>query len=61
MPGHWEGDLIKGAMNRPSVGTLGERLSRYTMLVKLDGTTAQDVLKGFKRRLKSIQRACARP
>ncbi|KQP12324.1 IS30 family transposase [Pseudorhodoferax sp. Leaf267] len=41
-------------MNRSSVGTLVERLSRYTMLVKLDGNTAQDVLEGFKRRLKSI-------
>lgn len=54
VPGHWEGDLIKGAMNRSSVGTLVERSSRYVMLVKLNGGTAPDILEGFTRRLKSI-------
>lgn len=54
VPGHWEGDLIKGPMNRSSVGTLVERISRYVMLVKLDGGTAEDILEGFHRRLKSL-------
>ena len=54
VPGCWEGDLIDGGINRSSVGTLVERISRYVMLVKLDSNTAQDVLEGFKRRLKSI-------
>jgi transposase, IS30 family len=54
VPGHWEGELIKGAMNRSSVGTLVERFSRYVMLVKLEGNTAEDILKGFTRRLRRV-------
>jgi IS30 family transposase len=54
VPGHWEGDLIKGAMNRSAVGTLIERKSRYLMLVDLPGSDAQSVLEGFTRRLKSV-------
>lgn len=47
IPGHWKGDLIKGAGNRSSIGTLVERTSGFVVLVKMNSASATDALDGF--------------
>jgi IS30 family transposase len=59
VPGHWEGDLIKGAGNRSSVGTLVERKSRYVILAKMTDASAQATLEAFTRRFRHVP-ACVR-
>jgi len=54
MPGHWEGDFIKGAYNRSAVGVLVERKTRFVVLCKMDGCTADDALVGFTRQMKKL-------
>jgi IS30 family transposase len=54
MPGHWEGDLIKGAGNRSAVGVLVERTSRLVLLAKMEDATAASALAGFSQKLNSI-------
>jgi len=54
VPGHWEGDLIKGAFNRSSVGTLVERKTRFVVLCKMKGNGAEAVLDSFTRQMKHL-------
>jgi len=49
LPGHWEGDLIIGAKGASRVGTLVCRKTMFVMLVKIEGGTAQDTLRGFEK------------
>lgn len=54
VPGHWEGDLLKGASNRSSVGTLVERKTRFVTLAKMEGNGAAAALEGFTRQMKRL-------
>ena len=54
LPGHWEGDFIKGKNNASAVGVLVERVSRLVLLARMDDATAASALKGFSDKLNSI-------
>lgn len=54
MPGHWEGDLLKGAGNKSAVGVLVERSSRLVLLAKMDDASAGSALAAFTAKLNSI-------
>ncbi|WP_248883937.1 IS30 family transposase [Acidithiobacillus acidisediminis] len=57
VPGHWEGDLIKGAFNGSAIGTLVDRSSRFVILARVDDATAESILEGFTRRLRTLPKA----
>ena len=60
VPGHWEGDLIKGAFNRSAVSTVVERKTRFVILSKMNGCTASAALEGFTRQMKRLPVALRR-
>lgn len=53
VPGHWEGDLISGSKNS-HIGTLVERHSRFTMLVKVDGKDTETVVAALKKQITKL-------
>ena len=54
IPGHWEGDLIKGAANRSAVGTLVERTSRLVLLARMDSLDADTTRCAFERSFENV-------
>jgi transposase, IS30 family len=55
IPGHWEGDLIKGAQNRSAIGTRVERTTVFTVLSRMDNASAEAALSGFSPVLNRIE------
>jgi IS30 family transposase len=52
--GHWEGDLIMGSLNKSAVGTLVERKTRLTLLVKLPKKDSASVCEAFAKEFNAL-------
>jgi len=52
--GHWEGDLIMGSMNKSAVGTLVERKTRLTLLIKLPKKDSASVCEAFAKEFNAL-------
>lgn len=52
--GHWEGDLVIGKNHKSAIGTIVERKSRFTLIVKLKSKKAEEIAKMFSRILNKL-------
>ena len=52
--GHWEGDLMIGKNQKSAIGTIVERKSRYTLIVKLKARNSKEVAKIFSKVLNKL-------
>jgi IS30 family transposase len=60
VPGHWEGDLVKGARSQSAVATLVERSSRFGFLLKLEDQSAAHVAERIQARIGTLPHHLAR-
>jgi IS30 family transposase len=52
--GHWEGDLLIGVKQSSCIGSIVERKTRYTLLVKLDNKKSKTVCNAFAKKLNKL-------
>jgi IS30 family transposase len=52
--GHWEGDLVIGKGQKSAIGTIVERKSRYTLIIKLKSRKAHEIQKMFSKKLNKL-------
>ena len=53
--GHWEGDLMIGIKHGSAIGTLVERKTRYTYIIKLDGRSSLNVVNSFSKTINQLE------
>jgi transposase, IS30 family len=56
--GHWEGDLMVGPKHASAIGTIVERKTRFTYIVKLKNSKSNTVTQQFARKLNQLHRGC---
>jgi len=54
--GHWEGDLVIGKGQKSAIGTIVERKSRYTCIIKLKNRKSATVRKQFAKEFKAFSK-----
>lgn len=59
VPGHWEGDLILGS-HQSCIATLVERRSRYVLLARTRGRTADEVARALTAKMRGLPEALRR-
>ena len=56
IPGHWEGDMLVGSRHDSCMGTLVERTTRMTLLVKLATQSSSAFRKAFAEKFRHLPR-----
>lgn len=52
--GHWEGDLVIGENHKSAIGTIVERKTRFTLIIKLESKKADEVANKFSKILNTL-------